>query len=130
MPLREIPGPVGPLEALLDEPPAERRVTEDGLLEAPFPGGVRAAVAFAHPHPRMAARCTRRWSINGLHWPVRCAVLWFNFRGAMSAGSFDGSEGEKDDSGRRWASQQPIPGRTAWAAGMSFGSWVALTAGS
>ena len=33
MPLREIDGPVGRLEALLDEPAADRSVGADGLLD-------------------------------------------------------------------------------------------------
>ena len=46
--LREIPGPAGPLEALLDEPADRRRVNPDGLVESGFAGTLRAAVVFAH----------------------------------------------------------------------------------
>ena len=43
MMLREIPGPLGMLEALLDKPADERGVNRDGLLEAGPSAGVRAA---------------------------------------------------------------------------------------
>ena len=49
--LHDIPGPVGPLEALLDEPNDRRRVNDDGLLEVGSSGRPRAAVVFGHPHP-------------------------------------------------------------------------------
>ena len=49
--LREIDGPAGKLEALL-ELPAPRGVTSDGLLATGSTGEVRAAVVFGHPHPQ------------------------------------------------------------------------------
>src|SRR4029077_19878368 len=49
MPLLEIPGPAGRLEALLDEP-APRVIGADGRLEIGHTGGMRAAVVFGHPH--------------------------------------------------------------------------------
>lgn len=61
-----------------------------------------------------------------------CAVLRFNFRGVgRSAGVFDQGEGEMADfraaldfmAGR-------YPGAELWAAGFSFGSWIALETGS
>jgi len=52
MRLREIPGPVGPLEVLLEEPPAERGVNAEGLVERGQADGLRAAVVVAHPHPQ------------------------------------------------------------------------------
>ena len=63
---------------------------------------------------------------------IGCAVLRFNFRGAgASAGSFTGGPGEKEDFraaldlvGARY------PGARKWAAGMSFGAWVAMTVGA
>jgi alpha/beta superfamily hydrolase len=59
-------------------------------------------------------------------------VLRFNFRGVgRSAGTFDQGEGEKEDfraaldfmAGR-------FPGKGLWAAGFSFGAWVALEVGA
>lgn len=63
---------------------------------------------------------------------IGCAVLRFNFRGVgRSGGTFAQGEGEKDDfraaldyMGRRY------PGVRLWAAGFSFGSWVALEVGA
>ncbi len=59
-------------------------------------------------------------------------VLRFNFRGVgASAGIFDGGPGEMEDfraaldfmAGR-------YPGVELWAAGFSFGAWIALTVGA
>jgi uncharacterized protein len=61
-----------------------------------------------------------------------CEVLRFNFRGVgASAGSWDNGRGEMDDfraaldvmAARR-------PGLELWAAGFSFGSYIAMTAGA
>ena len=60
-----------------------------------------------------------------------CAVLRFNFRGVgQSQGTFDNAVGELDDFGAGldfMASR--YPGADLWAAGFSFGAYVALTAG-
>ena len=109
--LREIPGPMGPLEALLD-----------------LPDGEPTAVAvFGHPHPlhggTMHTKALPR---------IGVAALRFNFRGVgRSAGTFDSGPGEKDDF--RAAIDfvvEHFPGLPVWAAGMSFGSWVAMTTGA
>src|SRR4029077_12098618 len=50
--IREIPGPAGRLEALLEEPPVADGVNDEGLVERGRPHGVRAAVVLAHPHPQ------------------------------------------------------------------------------
>jgi alpha/beta superfamily hydrolase len=63
---------------------------------------------------------------------IGCAVLRFNFRGVgASAGTFDEGAGELedfraavDDIAARY------PGLPIWAAGFSFGAWVALEAGA
>ena len=61
-----------------------------------------------------------------------CVVLRFNFRGVGSSeGAFDEGRGERDDfraavdvvAGR-------YPGVDVWAAGVSFGAFVAMTAGA
>jgi len=134
MRLREIPGPAGPLEALLDEPPAAGGVNEEGLVERGLHDGLRAAVVLAHPHPQyggtmhtkvvyQAAKAFRR---------IGCAVLRFNFRGTgLSAGAYDEGRGEMDDFHsavdfmRRHYPEAPL-----WAAGMSFGAWISLTVGA
>jgi alpha/beta superfamily hydrolase len=119
--LREITGPVGRLEALLDEPPA-------ALTD------IRAAVVLAHPHPQrggtmhtkvvyQAAKALRR---------IGCAVLRFNFRGVgTSAGSFDNGVGEADDFRAGLdVMHERYPATHLWAGGFSFGSWIALTVGA
>jgi uncharacterized protein len=95
---------------------------------------VRAAVVFAHPHPQQggtmhtkvvyrAARALNR---------IGCAVLRFNFRGVgTSAGGFDTGNGEADDfrAGLDFMHERH-PEAHVWAAGFSFGAWIALTAGA
>ena len=116
--VREIPGPSGPLEALLDLPA----------------GSPRVGVVFAHPlpikggtmHTKVVFQSAKALSRIG------CAVLRFNFRGVgRSAGTWDNGRGEMDDfraavdflSGR-------YPGLEMWAAGFSFGSYIAMTSGA
>ena len=109
---------MGPLEALLEEPK----------------GAPRAAVVFAHPLPTEGGTMHTKMVYQGAKGLVRagCSVLRFNFRGAgRSPGAFDEGRGEQDDfraavdfmSGR-------YPDLEIWAAGASFGSYVALTAGA
>src|SRR5262245_22308070 len=81
---REIPGPVGPLEALLDEPA----------------GAPRAACVLAHPHPlhggTMQAKAVYHASkaLAG----IGVASLRFNFRGVgRSGGTHSGGSGEMKD---------------------------------
>src|SRR5688572_11419619 len=98
--LREIPGPAGALEALLDEPPAERGVNSDGLVEAGRAAGIRAAVVFAHPHPQFGGTMHTKTVYQSAKALARigCAVVRFNFRGVgHSAGTWDEGIGEKDD---------------------------------
>ena len=132
--VREIPGPAGRLEALLVEPPDAGGVNEDGLVERGRTNGLRAAVVLAHPHPQyggtmhtkvvyQAAKAFRR---------IGCAVLRFNFRGVgTSEGSWDEGRGEMDDfrAGMTFMRAR-YPDIPLWSAGMSFGSWIALTAGA
>ena len=133
MPLREIPGPAGRLEALLDEP-ADRGVGDDGLVASGSDRGVRAAVVFAHPHTEYGGTMHTKVVYQAAKALSRigCAVLRFNFRGAgASAGVFTNGPGEIEDFG---AASDFMRGRypdaPLWAAGMSFGSYVALTAGA
>jgi uncharacterized protein len=116
--VREIPGPSGPLEALLEEP-----------KDAP-----RAAVVFAHPLPTEGGTMHTKMVYQGAKGLVRagCVVLRFNFRGVgRSPGVFDKGRGEQDDFR---AAVDFIAGRypalEIWAAGASFGSYVALSAGA
>jgi alpha/beta superfamily hydrolase len=116
--VREVPGPLGPLEALLEEPK----------------GAPRAAVVFAHPLPTEGGTMHTKMVYQGAKGLVRagCVVLRFNFRGVgRSRGEFDKGRGEQDDF--RAAIDliaARYPGLEIWAAGASFGSYVALTAGA
>lgn len=121
----EIPGAAGTLEALLDGVPP------GGAAPATPP---RAAVVFAHPHPQMGGTMHTKAVFQASKGLVRigCVVLRFNFRGVgSSAGEFDSGMGEMEDYaaaleflGARY------PGVPLWAAGFSFGSWIALETGS
>src|SRR5947209_2092563 len=134
MPLREIQGPAGRLEALLDEPARDRQVSEDGLLTTGHAAGARAAVVLAHPHTEYGGTMHTKAVYQAAKAMSRigCAVLRFNFRGAgTSAGTFSDGPGEMDDF--RAALEfmhERYPDAPMWAAGMSFGGWVALTVGA
>jgi uncharacterized protein len=132
--LREIAGPTGALECLLDEPAAERGVNRDGLLEAGPGAGLRAAVVFGHPHPQMGGSMHTKVVYQSAKALARigCAVLRFNFRGVgKSAGKYAEGGGERDDF--RTAldfMHDRYPGVPLWTGGMSFGSWIALNVGT
>jgi len=134
MALKEIAGPAGRLEALLDEPAAERRVGADGLLEPGHPAGLRAAVVFAHPHTEYGGTMHTKvvYQAAKALGRIGCAVLRFNFRGAgASAGRFSNGPGEMDDfrAALDFMSERH-PGAKLWTAGMSFGAYIALTVGA
>jgi alpha/beta superfamily hydrolase len=117
-PIREIAGPTGPLEVLIEEPAGE----------------VRAAVVYAHPLPTHGGTMHTKAVYQGAKAMARvgCAVLRFNFRGVgRSAGTWDEGRGERDDfkAAVDFMAGQ-FPGKELWAAGFSFGAYVALTAGA
>jgi alpha/beta superfamily hydrolase len=121
-------GPAGPLEALIDEPvypPASRD---------PGPLVPRAAVVFAHPHPQQGGTMHTKAVFQGAKGLTRigCAVLRFNFRGVgASAGTFDEGPGEQADYRAALdAAAARYPGAPIWAAGFSFGAWIALEVGA
>src|SRR5262245_4998782 len=116
-PLREIAGPAGVLETLLDLPAGEPR----------------AAAVFGHPHPLHGGTMHTKavYQSSKALARIGVAVLRFNFRGVgRSAGAHDGGPGEMDDyraaldymAGR-------FVGKPLWAAGFSFGSWIAWNVG-
>ena len=116
--LREISGPAGPLEALLDLPAGEPRV----------------AAVFAHPHPLHGGTMHTKAVYQSAKALARIgvAVLRFNFRGVgLSAGNHDAGPGEIEDfrAALDFMADRS-PGLPLWAAGFSFGSWVALTVGA
>jgi hypothetical protein len=130
--LREIPGPAGSLEALLDEPPPTRGVNTEGLVERGQADGLHAAVVIAHPHPQFGGTMHTKAIFQSAKAFSRigCAVLRFNFRGVgTSDGSFDNGTGEMDDFRAALDfMRQRYPGVPLWSAGMSFGAWISLTA--
>ena len=132
--LREIPGPAGLLEALLEEPAEERGVSADGRVHVGREAGVRAAVVLAHPHPQYGGTMHTKavyQSAKALG-RIGCAVLRFNFRGTGgSIGSFDEGRGEMEDfrAGLDFMKAH-YPDAPLWAGGMSFGAWVGLTVGA
>jgi len=96
MALREIQGPAGRLEALLDEPAAAGTIGPDGLVSAGHASGLRAAVVFAHPHTEYGGTMHTKvvYQTAKALSRIGCAVLRFNFRGAgASAGTFDNGPG-------------------------------------
>jgi alpha/beta superfamily hydrolase len=132
--LREIDGPVGRLEVLLDEPSAHRGISTDGLVESGRADGLRAAVVLAHPHPQYGGTMHTKAVYQSAKALARigCAVLRFNFRGAgNSVGTFDEGVGEREDfqAALRFM-QKRYPSAPLWAGGMSFGAWIALTVGT
>ena len=118
--ITDLVGPAGRLEALLDEPSSETPA--------------RAAVVFAHPHPQYGGTMHTKTVYQGAKALTRigCTVLRFNFRGVgASEGQFDRGEGEMDDfrAALDYMSAR-YPGVSLWAAGFSFGAWVALETGA
>jgi alpha/beta superfamily hydrolase len=134
MPLREIAGPAGRLEALLDEPQPVRAVDADGLLHDGRPAGVRAAVVLGHPHTEYGGTMHTKvvYQMAKALNRIGCAVLRINFRGAgASAGTFTGGPGEKDDfKAAVDFMHDRYPDARMWAAGMSFGAWIGLSVGA
>ena len=116
--IREFAGPSGPLEALIDAPA----------------GQPRAAVVFAHPLPTHGGTMHTKVVFQGAKALTRigCAVLRFNFRGVgRSAGTWDEGRGERED--YRAALDflaARYPDTELWAAGFSFGSYIAMTCGA
>ena len=116
--LREIPGPQGPLEALMDVPAGEPR----------------AAAVVAHPHPQFGGTMHTKAVYQSAKALARIGVAgaplqlpWCRSqRRQLRRGT-----GEMDDFRAGLAF---VEGRYAglplWAAGMSFGSWVALSVGA
>jgi alpha/beta superfamily hydrolase len=119
--ITDLRGPAGSLEAILDEA-ADGRTTP------------HAAVVFAHPHPQFGGTMHTKAVFQGAKGLTRigCAVLRFNFRGVgRSEGTFDLGDGEKEDfkAALDYMAAR-YPGVRLWAAGFSFGSWVALEVGA
>ncbi len=131
--LREIQGPAGRLEILLDQPADQRGVTQDGLVTNGAATGPRAAVVMGHPHPQFGGTMHTKGLYHATKGLTRigCVVLRFNFRGVgKSDGVWDEGRGEWDDftAALDFMAAQ-YPGLPLWAGGMSFGSWVGMNVG-
>ncbi len=116
--LREMTGPAGLLEARLDLPD----------------GAPRAVAVCGHPHPLHGGTMHTKalYQTAKALTRVGVAAVRFNFRGVgASAGTFDAGPGEQDDfrAALTFAGQR-FPGLPLWAAGMSFGAWIALSVGA
>jgi uncharacterized protein len=116
--IKEIPGVVGPLEVLFDQPAGEPR----------------AVVVFAHPLPTHGGTMHTKMVFQGAKGLARigCLVMRFNFRGVgRSAGTFDDGRGEEEDFRKAVDYvEATFPGLPVWAAGASFGSVIAMTVGA
>lgn len=119
-----IPGPAGPLEARLDLPTS--------AAGSPLPP--RVAVVFGHPLPTMGGTMHTRAVFESAKALARsgAVVLRFNFRGVgTSAGTWDDGRGEVDDFRAALNElHERYPELPLWAAGLSFGAWVALETGA
>lgn len=109
-----IPGPIGPLEALLEVP-----------ADADFS---RYAV-ICHPHPLFGGTMDNKvvHALARAMQELGLVTLRFNFRGVgQSAGAYDNAVGETDDAlaVADWAAAR-YPDAELWSAGFSFGSFVA-----
>jgi uncharacterized protein len=116
----DVPGPAGLLE---------------GLINASASAEPRAIAVLAHPLPTAGGTLHTKAVFHTARALARigCPVLRFNFRGVgRSAGTFDGGRGERDDfrAALDFMTARYPDTRHVWACGMSFGSWVAMTAGA
>ncbi len=122
--LHEIAGPAGRLETRLLEP----KLVLAGEICPP-----RAAVVLAHPHPLHGGTMHSKvvYQTAKALSRIGCVTLRFNFRGVgTSEGTFDEGRGEQEDfraalnvMGDRY------PDVELWAAGYSFGAFIALSVG-
>jgi alpha/beta superfamily hydrolase len=121
VPLREIAGPAGRLEVLIEE---------SALPDAPL----RAAVVVAHPHPQYGGTMHTKvvYQMTKALGRIGCAVLRFNFRGVgLSEGTYADGPGELDDFRAALDfMHQRHPSAPLWTGGFSFGAWIALTVGA
>ena len=117
-PVRTIPGPAGPIEALWNTPT----------------GPPRAAVVLAHPLPTAGGTMHTKvvFQVAKALARIGCVVLRFNFRGVgLSDGVWDNGRGELDDCRAAVAYMAAeYPGVEIWVAGFSFGSYIAMTVGA
>ena len=139
--IRYIHGPAGRLEALLDDPawnchigPVRSQGAANLPIDVYLDQPPRVAVVLAHPLPAGGGTMHNKvvYQVAKGFCRIGAAVLRFNFRGVgTSEGAFDEGPGEMAD--YRAALDflaERYPGVEIWAAGYSFGAWVAMTMGA
>jgi alpha/beta superfamily hydrolase len=116
--LREVAGPAGALEVRLELPA----------------GPPRAVAILGHPHPLHGGTMHTKALYQTAKAMARAgaAAIRFNFRGVgLSQGAFDAGVGELEDFRAIVAlARERYPDLPVWAAGMSFGSWIAMAVGA
>lgn len=116
--MKDIQGPAGRLEARLDRPA----------------DAAKAVVVMASPHPKRGGTMQDKVVYQATQGFVRagCAVLRFNYRGAgTSDGEFADGPGEMDDyRAALGAAAREFPDLPIWAAGYSFGAYIAMNVGA
>jgi alpha/beta superfamily hydrolase len=109
-----VPGPAGPLEALLQE--------HEG-------GSPKHVAVVCHPHPLFGGTMHNKvvHRVASVMHQLGATVLRFNFRGVgASAGTHDQGRGEREDARAALAFVRARhPDARSWLGGFSFGSWIA-----
>lgn len=137
----DIKGPAGRLEALLDDPACECRLAPvrpdtgaPGGAGEPADSQPQVAVVLAHPLPTGGGTMHNKVVYQAAKGLCRtgAAVLRFNFRGVgTSDGAFDDGPGEMADYRAALDFMAArFPKAEIWAAGFSFGAWIAMTVGA
>ena len=107
----------------------------EGVINAKAEGAPTAIAVLAHPLPTEGGTMHTKGVFHTAKALARidCPVLRFNFRGVgRSAGSFSEGPGEQDDfrAALRFMKARYPEVTVIRAAGMSFGSWIAMTVGA
>lgn len=113
-----VPGPAGPIEAIVSYPPD-------------FQVGQPIAIV-CHPHPLHGGSLNNKvvYTVAKTFNELGVVTLRFNFRGVgESAGSYDQGRGEAEDvlALAQWLRDR-FPASPLWLAGFSFGAYVAARA--
>ena len=137
----DIHGPAGRLEALIDDPafdchigPVRAEAAGEVRLDVDRDEQPRVAVVLAHPLPTGGGTMHNKvvYQIAKGFCRIGAPVLRFNFRGVgTSDGAFEDGPGEMADyrAALDFVAAR-YPAAELWAAGFSFGAWVALTVGA
>lgn len=107
----------------------------EGLINVTTQGEARAVAVLAHPLPTAGGTMQTKTVFHAAKALARigCPALRFNFRGVgRSPGTFTDGPGEQDDfrAALDFMIARYPEARNVWAAGMSFGAWVAMTVGA